>query len=350
MNGLFRSLDTSLAARTLVRDQFCVRQGETLIVTADTSSDKAAVEAILGAASAAGAKAAVMVIPRLPYQGKLADPYIPDALTSAVTASDVWFDMTFPYMAGSSAHDHAMKAGRSRYLLLGDVDAGALQRLFATVALDTLFTVQTAFDALVAKGQGARCRVTAPNGTDIGFRLGKPATRKQRHANVPGTSTVMGSCIFYPDPRSVQGVIALDAVFHEYYVALQEPIRLHIDGDIQRLEHAKDHEIVMERSLRRAGNGGYGRVIHLTCGFHPAARFTGRSFIEDIRVIGANAIGLGVPWWEPGGGENHPDGVVTRQSLWLEDEPIVTDGRIVGPPELARAAQALNAAPYSELK
>lgn len=350
MNGLFPSLDTSLAARTLVSDQFCVQKGETVVLTADPSSDKAAVDAILGAVSAAGAKPALMVIPRLPYQGKLADPYIPDALTSAVTASDVWFDMTFPYMAGSSTHDHAMKAGRTRYLLLGDVNAAALQRLFGTVALDTLFEVQTRFDDLMAKSQGARCRVTASSGTDITFRLGKPASKKQRHANAPGTSTVMGSCIFYPEPRSVKGVVALDAVFHEYYVTIPHPIRLHIDGEIRHIEHVKDHEMVMERSLRRAGNGGYGRVIHLTCGFHPAARFTGKSFIEDIRVIGANAIGLGVPWWEPGGGENHPDGVVTRQSLWLDDDPIVKEGHIVGPPDLVRAAQALGATPYSEAK
>lgn len=342
MDGFFRSLDTASAARTLVCDQFCVRKGETVVVTADSSSDKAAVDAIVGAAAAAGAKAALIVIPQLPYQGKLADPYIPDALTSAVASSDVWFDMTFPYMAGSSAHDHAMKSGRTRYLLLGDVDAPALQRLFGTVRLDTLFEVQTRFDALMADRQGAGCRVTAPNGTDFRFRLGKPASPKKRHANSPGTSTVMGSCIFYPEPSSVHGVITLDAVFHEYYTLLSQPIRLHVDGDIQRIEHAKDHELLMERSLRRAGNGAYGRVIHLTCGFHPAARFTGDSFIEDIRVVGANAIGLGVPWWEPGGGENHPDGVVTRQSVWLEDEQIVKDGRIVAPMPLAHAAQMLN--------
>lgn len=344
MDGLFRSLSTTSAARTVVCDQFCVREGETVVVTADTSSDKAAVEAMLGAASMAGAKPALMVVPQLPYQGKLADPFIPDALTSAVAASDVWFDMTFPYLAGSSTHDRAMKAGRTRYLLLGDVDASALQRLFGTVSLDSLFEVQTRFDALMAKSEGARCRVTAPNGTDFRFRLGKPGPRKERHASGPGTSTIMGSCMFYPEPSSVRGVIALDAVFHEYYTLLSQPIRLHIGGDIERVEHAKDQEMPMERSLRRAGNGAYGQVIHLTCGFHPAARFTGQSFIENIRVAGASAIGLGVPWWVPGGGENHPDGVLTRQSLWIEEEQIVKDGRVVSPSELARAAHALGAA------
>jgi 2,5-dihydroxypyridine 5,6-dioxygenase len=337
-------LDTSLAARVLVSDQFCIQRGETVIVTADGATDRSAIEAILAAASAMGAKALLMLIPRLPYQGKLADPYIPDAVASAVASSDVWFDMTFPYMAGSSAHDQAMKAGRVRYLLLGDVNAGALQRLYGAIPLDTLFEVQSKSDDLVVKSAGAPCRVTAASGTDITFRLGKPGGKKRRHANVPGTSTIMGSCIFYPEPESVRGVIALDAIFHEYYCVIPAPIRLHIDGDIREIEHIKDHAFITERSLRRAANGNYGRVIHLTCGFHPAARFTGRSFIEDIRSMGANAIGLGVPWWEPGGGENHPDGVITRQCMWIDGEQVVKDGRFAGPADLASAAHALEQA------
>jgi leucyl aminopeptidase (aminopeptidase T) len=344
MQTLPHVLDTARAARVLVADQFCVQRGETVLVTADSSTDASAVEAILAAASGEGAKALLMLIPQLPYQGKLADPYIPDAVASAVAASDVWFDMTFPYMAGSSAHDMAMKAGRARYLLLGDVNSGALRRLYGAIDLDTLFEVQSRIDDLVASSSGATCRSTSASGTDLSFRIGKPGGKKKRQANAPGGSTIMGSCIFYPEPESVRGVIALDAMFHEYYSVLPAPIRLHVDGEIREIEHIRDHELVTERSLRRAANGNYGRVIHLTCGFHPAARFAGKSFIEDIRTQGANAIGLGVPWWEPGGGENHPDGVVSRQSLWIDGEQVVQDGRIVAPAGLASAARTLEQA------
>lgn len=337
------AVDTAFAARVLVADQFCIRRGETVTVTADSVTDPAAVHAVLAAAGAAGAKPLLLRVPQLPYQGKLADPYVPDALSQAVAASDVWFDMTFPYLAGSSTHDKAMKAGRTRYLLLGDVDAPALQRLFGTIDLDTLFVLQAAFDDLIARSAGAAGRITAANGTDFTFRIGEPGGKKRRRADTPGTSTVLGSGIFYPEPDSVRGVIALDAVFHEYYRHLAEPIRLHLDGEIRRIEHVREHEVVTERSLRRAGGGSYGRVIHLTCGLHPAARFLGR-FIEDIRTMGTNAIGLGVSWWEPGGGENHPDGVVIRQSLSIAGEEIVREGRIVAPAPLAQAARAAEAA------
>jgi hypothetical protein len=90
-----------------------------------------------------------------------------------------------------------------------------------------------------------------------------------------------------------------------------------------------------ERSLRRAGGGDFGHVIHFTVGFHPAARFSGTSFIEDIRSPGANAVGLGVPWWEPGGGENHPDAIMTTQSLWVRGQQIIRDGMVIAPSGLA---------------
>ena len=53
----------------------------------------------------------------------------------------------------------------------------------------------------------------------------------------------------------------------------------------------------------------------------------GGSFIESIRAIGCNAIGMGVPWWQAGGGENHPDGIITGQTMTIGGEVLVKDGR-----------------------
>jgi hypothetical protein len=52
-------------------------------------------------------------------------------------------------------------------------------------------------------------------------------------------------------------------------------------------------------------------------------------------------IALGIPFWAPEGGENHPDAVVTKQSVWLDGEQIVADGNIVGPPDLRAMADEL---------
>ena len=137
------------------------------------------------------------------------------------------------------------------------------------------------------------------------------------------------------------GRIRIDSVFHEYYTALAEPMLLEVDGKISAIRGGGNERIVAERALRRAAGGEYGYVIHFTHAIHPAARATGTSFIEDMRAMGNDAIGMGLPWWQPGGGENHPDGILRMQTIDLDGERIVEDGLIVGPPELAALAAEL---------
>ena len=335
MNDPSSDLRVTHAARVLVADHFCTRRDESVLVTADTATDGALVAALVDAAVAVGARPAVITMPRLPFQGTLADPFIADPVRIAVQHCDVWFDLTFPYMAGSHAYDTAMAAKRPRYVLIGDLGAAGLGRLYGTVDFDRLFTVQSAIDALIAHSEGAACRVTTPAGTDLRFTLGKPATRKTRHADTPGSQTVPGSAMVFPVPETVRGTVMLEAAFHEYYGRLGSPIVLTVDGKIREVSGDGAEAAAMDRSLRRAGGGDYGYVIHLSHGFHPAARFAGTSFIEDIRVAGHNAVGLGLPWWVPGGGENHPDGVVTNQSMWIGDVPVVEAGVLRQPPEAA---------------
>ncbi len=333
MNDLATDSRLTHAVRVLVSDHFCTQRDESVLITADTATDLALVTALVDAAASVGANPAVITIPRLPFQGTLADSFIPDPVRVAVQHCDVWFDLTFPYMAGSHAYDAAMAAKRPRYVLIGDLGAAGLGRLYGTVDFDQLFTVQSAIDGLIARAEGATCRVTTPAGTDLRFTLGKPATRKTRHADTPGSQTVPGSAMLFPVPETVVGAVVLEAAFHEYYGRLGSPIVLTVDGRIREVRGDGPEAAAMDRSLRRAGGGDYGYVIHLSHGFHPAARFAGSSFIEDIRVAGHNAVGLGLPWWVPGGGENHPDGVVTRQSLWIGDVPVVEAGVLRHPAE-----------------
>lgn len=327
-------------ATVLLADHFCLRRGEHVALTTDERTDPALIRVLADTATALGATPTVLCFPQLPFQGALADPYIPDPVSAAVCESDVWLDMSFPYMAGSGPFDKALARKRTRYLLLGDLDAAGFGRLYGRIDFDKLFALQAAADQLFAAAQGKSARISSPAGTDIRFTLGKPATVKHRHANQPGAQTIPGSAIFYPELDSVQGRIVLEAVFHEYYATPREPLVLEVDGAVRSV--SGDHDaVVLDRSLRRAGGGEYGKVIHLTVGLNAGARMTGRSFIEDIRTVGCNAVGLGLPWWLPGGGENHPDGVVRQQSLWIEGEPIIDKGLpVAGHPlgDLLRAA------------
>ena len=87
------SPDLAGAALILVRDMMCVVEHEHVLVTCDTNTEKLAVDAIVSAAYALGAKIASMTLsPPLPFQGGLANPYLPDPVVAAAQNCDAWID------------------------------------------------------------------------------------------------------------------------------------------------------------------------------------------------------------------------------------------------------------------
>jgi leucyl aminopeptidase (aminopeptidase T) len=331
------------AVDTLVRKSFAVREGEGVLLTADTRTDTALLDAVARGVLRAGGRPTITISPLLPFQGGLSDPYVPEHLKAAMAASDVWLDFCFPYHAGSGAHSEAMAKKRVRYSLLAMPNLESFERLFGGLDWEALIEFNVAFSEFVQASAGKKVRFTCPLGTDVSFELGEMKVPRRRVNDQPGMYTVPGTQSFYPVKNSVRGTIMLSALFDEYYRGLAKPIRIEADGNIVRFSGggAEDRPS-FERALNRANNmNGYGGFVHFTYGFHPAAMLTQRYFIEDIRVPGSNAIGMGLPWWEPGGGENHPDGIVLDQSLWVGDEPIAEAGSFVGPAHLKRLHDAM---------
>ena len=331
--------DVDKAAGVLVEDQMFVKAGESVVITADTHTDMVCANAIFNAAHRIGARPTIVFFPQLPFQGALADPYVPEPLGIALKHCDVRIDLCFPYLAGSHAHDEAMKTNRLRYLLGGDTHAPALVRLYGKVNRDALFVVQTGFDRLMLEAVGRRCRITNEQGMDVTFTVAKPGYEKLRRADRPGLNVPPGSGMIYPEPELVRGSVVIESVFHEYFTTRMSPMTVHVDGRIKEVKGGGAEQRAMHRALLRAGGGRYGYVIHFSYGFHPAAR--PETMMESIRVPGNNAVGFGLPWWEPGGGENHPDGIASMQSIWIEDAQIVKDGVLVYPRELAQSAATL---------
>lgn len=316
------------AAQAFV-NYLCVKTNENVLITADTRSDAGVVQSIVAVLIAIGARPCVLSIPQLPFQGKLADPYLPAPLSGAAAACDVWIDLTYPYLAGSTLHAQIMEQDKARYMLASDLNAEALLRLFGGNVLVGVLDDMEAFNALTTQAEAGRVRITSPLGTDVSYLLNKPKSSVVRQANAPGTYMIPGACGLYPQMETVVGKIVLETVFHEYYTPLSSQLTLEVDGRIQSVYGSGNDRHVLERALLRAGGGQFGYVIHFTHGVHPIARFTGDCFVEDIRAPGCNAIGLGLPWWVPGGGENHPDGVISAQSVWLDDKLIVDAGRTI---------------------
>jgi leucyl aminopeptidase (aminopeptidase T) len=304
------------AADVLARDYMNVQTGEDVLITADLATDPGLAHALVTA-------------------------FVPPVVAGAASACAVWIDLTFPYLAGSHVCDAALAGGRVRYLLGGDMGCAGMARLFGGVDLDVYYEVHRAFDEVTAAAIGRPVRITDRRGSDVTFVLAKPGFAKPRRADRPGLYFVPGSCTMFPEPDSVRGVLHVVAAFHEFYTRFVDPISLILDGRIREVSGAGADRVVLDRALRRAAGGEYGHVIHFTHGIHPAARMTGESFIEDMRIIGNNAVGLGIPFWVPGGGENHPDAILTQQSIWIDGQPIVEDGVLVGPSHLAKLGKRL---------
>lgn len=334
--------DLSRAALIMMRDMMCITEGEHVLITCDINSERRAVEALANAAYSLGTRVATMTLsPPLPFQGGLANPYMPDPVAAAAQNCDAWVDLCMPYMAGADVYDRAMKNGRTRYFLAADLGAEGIVRIFSKADLDQVFVVSDLFNALLAESAGKQCRFTTPLGTDVSFTLAAPEGLAIERATKPGGYFVPGTVMVIPELETVKGTVVTEATFHEYYTPLDDPYRFEVDGKIQSVTGGGTELRAIQRSLKRAGNGEYGNIVHFTCGYHPAARFTGKSFIEDQRVIGCNAVGLGLPQWVDGGGENHPDCVMSEQSFWIEDVQIIEHGDIIGPPDLAAAVADL---------
>jgi len=332
----------SKAAEVVAGTLMNVSAGESVLITADTGTDMAAVDAIQDAAYRRGGKVAVLrLAPAMPFQGTLGDPYIPEFVTAAACASDVWIDMCFPYIAGSKAFDTALHQGRTRYLLAGDMGCEELVRIMAMVDLDEMYGLGDAFADFIATQAGKEGRITCPNGTDMKFVVAPTEGLAMTKGHKAGGYFTPGTVIIIPELESVRGQFVTKFFFHEYYTQSEAPLTMTLDGKVKDVIGGGPENKVMRRSLERAGNGDFGYVVHLTCGIHPAARQTGHCFIEDQRVVGSNAIGLGLPPWQEGGGENHPDCVINTQTITIDGKTIVKDGVIVGPDSLAKMSAKL---------
>ena len=331
------------AADVLARDMMCIKHGESVLITTDTGGDTLCVQAVQDAAYRLGAKVASIVLaPPVPFQGGLADEYLPDYVTAAVTECDAWIDLFMPYLAGSKAHDRAMENDRTRYFLAADMGAEALVRLMGGADLDELFKLGDALGEVMAQAAGKECRITNAQGTDVTFTLAAPDGFALAKATKPGGYFVPGTIVMMPELESVRGDVVTSNMFREYYTEIGEPMTLKIDGRVKDVIGGGPENKVMQRALARAGNGDFGYVVHFTCGIHPAARYTGTCFIEDQRVMGYDAIGLGLPFWEPGGGENHPDCVISMQSMWVDGQQILSDGVIIAPDHLVAMTKDLH--------
>ena len=117
MSNTYLSFEVTSAALKLVRDFMLVKEGENVVITADTSADFRVVEAVAGAAYSVGANP---VIIHYPTSGKAyEEPIRPVA--DAVVHADVWIELAYYCSMHTPCFRKAMENG-ARFTCLNGMD------------------------------------------------------------------------------------------------------------------------------------------------------------------------------------------------------------------------------------
>jgi 2,5-dihydroxypyridine 5,6-dioxygenase len=335
------------AAMVLARDLVCLKEGETLIVSADTLSDKRVVEAVAAAAHTLGAKPMVVTVATPLGVGKVADSMFPmEPLIAALSHADAWVELNKMYLSYSSVGEIALRENkRLRHANLVGMDTEMMVRLVGRVNTPLLSKF---LQAVTKMTQPAReMRITTPAGNDLSFKL-LPQERavlcEDGMADKPGSHYLAGQICFYPEFSSIHGRMVFDGPISPPGGYLDVPVVIDIvEGRIARISGGKKAD-EWRSWLEAIDDPHIYRIAHGCYGFLPGAKLS-NNVIEDERVWGSTQWGFGYvsPADVPPDGipaKSHTDGICLNSSVWLDGVQILDKGNVVAP-ELRLLAEPL---------
>lgn len=337
MPGMF-SLELGRAAYIIANDMCKIKPGESVLITVDSVTDFAPVEAIAQAAEALGAKVMVAWHSTPGGYGKVAEARMSESLKVAIPAADVWIEYNNQWLLYSTPWLKAMSNNKTRYLVFGSLDRSQITRCIANLDMDLQRQFQNKFTGIVANA--AKMRITSPGGTDIYFENDpkRPVLNELCMAATPGAYFLIGQIGWAPIEHTINGTIVFDGSFSGGGEAelgiLKYPVELTIkEGRIAEVK-GKDEAKFIEKWLASFDDPQMYHLAHISCGFNPGAKLCGMC-TEDERIWGATEWGIGFqgPMFEGGLGDaaTHADGICLNSSIWIGDEKLTENGKVVHP-------------------
>ena len=339
------SVEVQESAYILVRDVMKVREGETVVITADTGSDWGVVEATVKATKLLGAKPLVLWYPMPPHVGKAADPYLPaEPLEAALKRADVWIEFNKAWLLYSTPWDRVIAEGSVRYICLVGMTKDMMVRNIGRVNVPVLLEFQRVLARLTKESR--RMRITSPAGMDVEFENDpERPVFTEGDVNGPGDYMLFGQVDWAPVEETINGTIVFDgSVWPPQELGLlREPISLEVEaGKVVRIEGGWEAR-VFERWLRSFNDPNMFNVAHISYGCNPGAKLTG-NILEDERVWGAVEWGLGNQAesfkGKFGPAKSHTDGICLAPTVRADGRYIIKDGEYVHP-ELKRLEKRL---------
>ena len=346
MSNTYLSFEVTSAALKLVRDFMLVKEGENVVITADTSADFRVVEAVAGAAYSVGANP---VIIHYPTSGKAyEEPIRPVA--DAVVHADVWIELAYYCSMHTPCFRKAMENG-ARFTCLNGMDVIMLVNTVGRVDYDVLIEFGEYLTDKVHRSN--EVIVTDKNGTNlVGYNQGRGVKHSGQRATKKGYPVMLGGQVSWcPVEETINGKLIFDSALFppDTLGLLNSNVELTLEkGVVTKIEGGKDAAI-FEKWLNKFNDPNMFRLAHYSIGFNPGVtKPTGR-IVEDERLFGCIEMGIGSQGaslmgacWEAAA---HTDGIVSKPTILLDGYKLEENGIYVDP-EARKFCKALGVEGY----
>ena len=346
MSNTYLSFEVTSAALKLVRDFMLVKEGENVVITADTSADFRVVEAVAGAAYSVGANP---VIIHYPTSGKAyEEPIRPVA--DAVEHADVWIELAYYCSMHTPCFRKAMENG-ARFTCLNGMDVIMLVNTVGRVNYDVLIEFGEYLTDKVHRSN--EVIVTDKNGTNlVGYNQGRGVKHSGQRATKKGYPVMLGGQVSWcPVEETINGKLIFDSALFppDTLGLLNSNVELTLEkGVVTKIEGGKDAAI-FEKWLNKFNDPNMFRLAHYSIGFNPGVtKPTGR-IVEDERLFGCIEMGIGSQGaslmgacWDAA---SHTDGIVSKPTILLDGYKLEENGIYVDP-EARKFCKALGVEGY----
>lgn len=346
MSNTYLSFEVTNAALKLVRDFMLVKEGENVVITADTSADFRVVEAVAGAAYSVGANP---VIIHYPTSGKaFEEPIRPVA--DAVEHADVWIELAYYCSMHTPCFKKALENG-ARFTCLNGMDVIMLVNTVGRVNYDVLIEFGEYLTDKVHRSN--EVIVTDKNGTNlVGYNQGRDVKHSGQRATKKGYPVMLGGQVSWcPVEETINGKLIFDAALFppDTLGLLNSNVELTLEkGVVTKIEGGKDAAI-FEKWLSKFNDPNMFRLAHYSIGFNPGVtKPTGR-IVEDERLFGCIEMGIGSQGaslmgacWDAA---SHTDGIVSKPTILLDGYKLEENGIYVDP-EARKFCKALGVEGY----
>jgi leucyl aminopeptidase (aminopeptidase T) len=335
------------AAKKVINEIMLTQPGETVLITADTTSDFRVIQATAAAAVAAEAKPVVLTFQASLDKEIMIEPTPPVA--EALKASDVWIDYQYQLFY-TRAWKAAMDAG-TRLFLAAACDVNMLMNTVGKVNYPKMIELGDTIVDLI--NTSSQMQITSPNGTDLTMSTeGRIAEQSGAYGTEKGISVMLGGqTTLCPVEESINGILVFDGgLFPPAEIGLMtSPVKLTIEKGVARKIEGGREAHLFEKWLEGLDDEKMYWLAHVSQGFNPGVLEPTGRIEEDERIFGCVECGLGTQGEGLGGkawvAASHTDGITLNPSILLDGEAIEENGFYVHP-TLAKLCRELCVAGY----